>query len=222
MLEKRKYLRVPYSTPVTGKIQFVSDLRDLSINGCFVQTHANLGEGTIIEMEFTLPNTTRIIRARGEVRWAGQYTSDRRTEESRGMGIKFLEISVEDIAVISEFVKSRSETRRKFVRKSVEFPVKYGHEPENFHLSANALDLSLGGFFLKTENFLELNSIIYVEFLLPNTNHTIKCGGRVAWLNKDIPTIFQEMINPGMGIEFREISDSDLELIDKIISEMDQ
>jgi len=222
MLEKRKYLRVPFSTPVTGKIQFVSELKDLSISGCFLQTHANLDQGAIIEMEFTLPNTTRLIRAQAEVRWAGQYTSDRRTEIARGMGLKFVGISVEDIAVISEFVKGHSEMKRKFSRKAVEFPVKYSKEKENLNLNANALDLSLGGFFLKTENFLDLDTLVFLDFTLPNTSKAIQCSGRVAWINKDIPTIFQDMIRPGMGIEYKDISDQDLEIVDKFIQEHEE
>lgn len=77
---------------------------DVSEGGLFVATYTPHPIGTQLEVTFELP-TGHAIRTRGEVRWT------RETQESGprpGMGIRFLELSAEDLVAIRKFVKHRA------------------------------------------------------------------------------------------------------------------
>jgi uncharacterized protein (TIGR02266 family) len=217
MIEKRKYLRIPFDAPMYGKIRFVSEIKDISISGCFVQTATPLTEGTYIDLEFTLPNTARIIRAKGEVRWYGDYSSDHRTELSKGVGIRFAEMSLDDIAIITEFVKERASHERKFARSNIAIPIKFSKEKGKYDLDGEALDISLGGLFIKSDTLVDLDDTVHIQLTFPEQNDPIICKGKVVYINRDIPSIFQGMIHPGMGIEFVDIPEDALEKIDQAL-----
>lgn len=214
-MEKRKYLRIPMQAPVSGAIEYKAEMQDISINGCFVRTSLELVKGTVINLEFTLPNTPRIIRTRAEVRWYGNYSSDRRIDTSFGVGLKFTEISLDDIGIISEFVKERATQTRKHPRAVISFPVAYDRDDDkNLRHVAQALDISLGGVFVKTKQFFDLDDIIHMEFSLPDSKKAIRCTGKIVSISDEIPKIFNGLIEHGMGVEFRSIDDNDLEAID--------
>jgi len=222
MLEKRKFLRVPHITPVYCSVDFTTHLQDISVNGCFVQTTMELTTSAELNLSFTLPNTPRIIKARGQIRWCGQYSSDKRSEATKGVGIQFDQISVEDIAVISEFVKSNASIARKSKRYELVFPVVFSEDDKNLDKEAEALDINLGGMFLRTENMLELESIVYMKFTPPGTERVLSCSAKVVYLNNHIPKIFHDMIHSGMGVSFRGISDEDLEFLNQFLENMEK
>ncbi len=216
MIDTRRYLRIPVSVPMHGHLKFAAEIRDVSIAGCFVETLAQLSQGTVLEVEFTLPNTARMIRAKGEVRWSGHYTSAGRTDQFRGVGIQFIELGSGDVAILTEFVKSRASQMRKFERFNISIPVLYSRELEAPTLEGKAVDISLGGLFIRAEQLPELDQVLRMEFSLPGGD-PIRCSARVAYLNQDVPDTFQGMIHSGMGVEFIDITDDDLEKIDRIL-----
>jgi hypothetical protein len=52
-----------------------------------------------------------------------------------------------------------------------------------------------------------------MEFCLSGEDDPIRCSGRVAYINQDIPELFKGMIHAGMGVEFIAIADDDKEKI---------
>lgn len=66
---------------------------NLSQNGIFIQTTEPEEPGTLVNIQFTLPNN-QVIRTRGEVIWVNSIDSEE--EEEPGMGVKFIGISDDD------------------------------------------------------------------------------------------------------------------------------
>lgn len=64
---------------------------NLSQNGIFIQTTDPEEPGTLVNIQFSLPDN-HIIRTRGEVIWVNGLDE----EDEPGMGIKFIGISDED------------------------------------------------------------------------------------------------------------------------------
>jgi Tfp pilus assembly protein PilZ len=214
MRQKRKHVRIPISAPMHGLLKFTSKIKDVSISGCLVETAAPLSDGAVLDIEFALPNTARMVRAKAEVRWSGHYTSEPRTDLSGGIGLRFVELSPEDSATIGEFVQDRATQLRTFGRANISIPIVYSEEPQPPNLKAEALDISLGGLFIRTEQIPALDQELSMEFTLPGESDPICCSGKVAYLNQDIPEIFVGMIHSGMGVEFSDIKDEDLEKIE--------
>jgi uncharacterized protein (TIGR02266 family) len=72
-------------------------------------------------------------------------------------------------------------------------------------LTDYSINLSAGGLFIETLDILQIDTRLAIEFILPQHEETIRCEGRVAWLNQ--PDL---MVNPnlpvGMGLQFLDIS----------------
>ena len=217
MIDKRKHVRIPFSTPMQGHLTFNFEIRDISITGCFVETTAPLAKGTVLGVDFTLPNTARMIRAKGEVRWSGPYTSGNRTEATRGVGIRFVELSPDDIAIIAEFIGKRATRTRKFGRAHLSLPIVYSKEAQPLKFEGVALDIGLGGLFIRTQQLPELGEELRMEFSLHDEGDPIRCSGKVIYVNQDIPDIFKGMIHSGMGIEFTDIKVDDMERIERAL-----
>jgi uncharacterized protein (TIGR02266 family) len=83
---------------------FYSDLSgDISEGGLFLSTYRPLEVGTLVDVEFSLPETERTILARGQVRWIREHSA----ELPRGVGIRFERVSDEDREAIHEFCGAR-------------------------------------------------------------------------------------------------------------------
>jgi uncharacterized protein (TIGR02266 family) len=78
------------------------------------------------------------------------------------------------------------------------------------------LDLNSGGMFLATENPLVIDTMLFVEFILPENGRTIRCQARVAWVNRrEAPK--KPQLPAGMGVQFLSISRTDMEAIESYI-----
>lgn len=64
---------------------------NLSQSGIFIQTEDPLSPGTLVNIQFQLPDQT-LIRTRGEVIWI----NDEEEEPESGMGVKFIGLKEED------------------------------------------------------------------------------------------------------------------------------
>jgi len=75
-----------------------------------------------------------------------------------------------------------------------------------------SIDLSTGGLFLETTLPLLLETPLDLEFILPGTDTTIRCKGRVAWANN--PKLRRKShLPPGMGVQFLNLSLDDMNAI---------
>jgi Tfp pilus assembly protein PilZ len=115
--EKRKSIR----HPVCVNIDTLPDpipigrLMNISTDGLFIQA-TNLKEvGTKIDLCFTLPISSRKIKATAEVIWVHYLPSfdeeyayskpDRYIYRGPGMGVRFISISPEDKVLIEQFIQ---------------------------------------------------------------------------------------------------------------------
>lgn len=81
-----------------------------------------------------------------------------------------------------------------------------------------AINLSTGGVFLETLNLMAENTPLAAEFVLPNSNITISCKARVAWINH--PDMIKNKNLPvGMGIQFLDLSEEGMDAIRSYIRE---
>jgi len=77
---------------------------------------------------------------------------------------------------------------------------------ENQTIAGNLSDISVGGVFIETDEFLPVNSELQLEFQLDQDSILIRCKGRVAWANRD----GNNYATMGMGIEFIDIKKLDI------------
>jgi Tfp pilus assembly protein PilZ len=72
--------------------------------------------------------------------------------------------------------------------------------------------LSTGGVFIETSNLLPVDTPLTIRFILPENETSVRCEGRVAWLNH--PELIRNPNLPvGMGLQFINISLDDMNVI---------
>lgn len=92
-------------------------------------------------------------------------------------------------------------------RSPINAPVRFGKNTAQMS-SGTLLDISVGGVFLKTEEYFDIDSELFLEFQLSQEKARICCKGRVAWNNRK--DNFKNHTTSGMGIEFVEIQKLDI------------
>lgn len=104
---------------------------------------------------------------------------------------------------------------RKTPRHIARLRVHFGTNQETL-LTDYAINVSTGGVFIETVTIIPVDTIIAVEFILPQHVETIRCEARVAWVNRP-----ELMVNPnlpvGMGLQFINISQKDMKAIREYI-----
>jgi type IV pilus assembly protein PilZ len=92
--QRRQDIRIPIALKVDMEVPNDHYLFEYSTNlsqsGIFIQTDDPLEPGTLVQLQFTLPDA-HLIRTRGEVMWVNEDD-----EVEPGMGIKFMGLSLED------------------------------------------------------------------------------------------------------------------------------
>ena len=92
-------------------------------------------------------------------------------------------------------------------RSPINAPARFGRHSEQMS-AGTLLDISVGGVFLKTEEYFEMGAELLLEFQLSQEKARINCKGRVAWINRK--DNFKNHTSSGMGIEFVEIQKLDI------------
>ncbi len=109
-----------------------------------------------------------------------------------------------------DFVKASS-----LLETKVSGTVKISFKSESDFFRAYIGNLAKGGLFVKTGKILPVDTLLNVEFSLPNSNQVIHTTGKVVWTrSKDKSS---EKIPPGMGIQFIDINPEDEKLLKKYI-----
>jgi len=97
-----------------------------------------------------------------------------------------------------------SVTDRGAPRVMARLKIHFGVNPQVL-LTDYSVNLSTGGVFLKTDNPLPVDTPLSLEFSLPSLDSSVRCQGRVAWVNA--PEKMQKpQLPPGMGIQFLDLS----------------
>jgi uncharacterized protein (TIGR02266 family) len=102
----RARLRVHYGT---GTQRLLVDYSvNLSTGGVFIESSDVLPVETPLSLEFSLPEGQKTIRCRGLVAWVN--TADRPVSSRLppGMGVQFLDLSLDDLRTLREFINKES------------------------------------------------------------------------------------------------------------------
>ncbi len=78
---------------------------NLSTGGLFLETEDPLPAETPLNLEFDLPTGASIIACQGRVAWVNPPDRSKKQQLPPGMGIQFLNLSLEDMGKIRDFVK---------------------------------------------------------------------------------------------------------------------
>jgi uncharacterized protein (TIGR02266 family) len=104
---------------------------------------------------------------------------------------------------------------RKTPRYIARLRIHFGTNRETL-LTDYSINLSTGGVFIETGIILPVDTRLAVEFILPQNEETIRCEGRVAWVNQP-----EMIVNPnlpiGLGVQFIDISLEDMNAIRQYI-----
>lgn len=104
---------------------------------------------------------------------------------------------------------------RKTPRHIARLRVHFGTNQETL-LTDYAINVSTGGVFIETTTIIPVDTVLALEFIIPQNVETISCEARVAWVNRP-----ELIVNPnlpiGMGLQFISISPNDMKAIREYI-----
>lgn len=115
--EDRGMQRVPIQLLVDYKSNgnYLFDFcKDLGTGGIFIQTTNPLGQGSDVDLTFTIPDSKETLHARGKVIWV-QSPVVGRNDLTPGMGVQFADFSSSQRKVLEDFV-----TRYHKAKESIE------------------------------------------------------------------------------------------------------
>lgn len=110
-LDNRRYKRLRADLDV--KFENISMTQDqvnclegvidnISIGGVFIKTRHPFPINTIMKLEFDVPGQNKTVKAVGMVRWIGK------SDDTRGMGIRFIKVTTTDKVSIHQYVEENS------------------------------------------------------------------------------------------------------------------
>jgi molecular chaperone DnaK len=113
--ERRRHPRTPLSMLVQYRFNSFEDfLAEYSLNispgGIFIRTDQPLDEGSMVYLQFSLRDGSRLIEGMGKVVRVNPPTEKERTS---GMGIEFVNFDEESMQLINEICAQREATRSK-------------------------------------------------------------------------------------------------------------
>jgi len=88
--------------------------------------------------------------------------------------------------------------------------IRISFKKESDFFKAYISNLPKGGLFVKTMKILPENTLLKVDFTLPNSEHVLHTMGKVAWTRTE--AMSSEKMPAGMGIEFIEMNPEDEKL----------
>ncbi|MFH1768166.1 MAG: PilZ domain-containing protein [Candidatus Omnitrophota bacterium] len=111
--------------------------------------------------------------------------------------------------------------RRQYPRLTASVDIKYSVVPAN---SLNEIgctkNISIGGICLIVYEKVEIGSVLFLEFILPDTNDSIKATGNVAW-TEEFSISTDAMPRYDVGIEFINIDKDARDKISRYILTID-
>lgn len=87
-------------------------------------------------------------------------------------------------------------------------------------LTDYAVNVSSGGIYIETDNFLPVGTTLFVEFMLPASDMQIISRAKVAWTNEP-GNLKSLVLPPGMGLQFIDLSLEDIRAIRDFLSRDD-
>lgn len=224
MDQKARNKRVHTKLPLTWRATFNSTIFNVSRGGLYFRCANPPRVGDLLELDFSLPDSTIAIRASGVVRWVSSNSISPEMDNLFGVGLEFEKIADEGTQALETFIAKQLESNTQVDREHRRLPVRvvvdYMFSGENYRTIAN--DISRRGMFLVSTEPLDLDDMLHMKFRLPNVEALIKARGIVRWRHTAIPETLSNVITPGMGVEFTDISEEDLQLVAQFIQSQNQ
>jgi uncharacterized protein (TIGR02266 family) len=83
---------------------------NLGAGGIFIHTQSILPRGSVVVMNFTLPETGEKFEVKGQVMWTQEVAPE--AEASTGMGVQFMNLSEDQRRILAEYVSQFSGSYR--------------------------------------------------------------------------------------------------------------
>ncbi len=108
-----------------------------------------------------------------------------------------------------------TEEKRQNQRHPLRTKMDYRAQSGGDFLFEYTTNISRGGIFIETREPLPEDTVVEMRFQPPEADQAIEVQGKVVWVNpwregEDNP-------NPGMGIQFEDLSDESRELITQLV-----
>jgi uncharacterized protein (TIGR02266 family) len=106
--QRRISSRVPIKLQVDYKSEghfLFENATNISEHGVFVHTNKPLDPGTIVELQFTLPDSKEKLKIRGEVMWVNPYRKEQEKNYNPGMGVRFESLNELDKEILLSAIK---------------------------------------------------------------------------------------------------------------------
>lgn len=107
-----KNLRAGQRVPVKMKVDWkyegnflFENATNISEHGIFLESKEPLEAGTMIDLQFTLPDSGKKIEVLGEVIWTNPFRPDKDNNPNPGMGIRFINLKEIDKDTILSLIK---------------------------------------------------------------------------------------------------------------------
>jgi len=81
---------------------------NLGAGGIFINTQSILPRGSVVVMNFTLPETGDKFEVKGEVMWTQEASAT--SEASSGMGVQFTSLTEDQRLMLNDYVQQFSES----------------------------------------------------------------------------------------------------------------
>jgi uncharacterized protein (TIGR02266 family) len=95
---------------------------------------------------------------------------------------------------------NRQIERRDSERAEIEIPVTYSHANTFFYDYIN--NISLGGTFIRTQNYLPIGTRFRFIIKLPNQKEELSLKAEVVWVREREEVVQNRVLPQGMGIKF--------------------
>lgn len=114
MSDKRRFTRLNSNLIVrirgrrptsTETLALDSRITNISKGGVFIETPTPFEQGSLVEIDFTIPHCADSVHARGVVRWAGRAAGG-----AMGMGIEFVEVTISSREALRGYIRDRVRT----------------------------------------------------------------------------------------------------------------
>jgi uncharacterized protein (TIGR02266 family) len=102
--------------------------------------------------------------------------------------------------------------KRKFPRAPLGLLVQYRFDTFESFMSEVAIDISMGGMFIRTDEPREMGALVYLQFALQDGEKLIEGLGKVVRVNPP-----GAPATAGMGIEFVNLDEQSHELVEQIV-----
>lgn len=87
-----------------GRIHSAGQIRNISLGGVFIEIKDPPSFGSEFDLEFRLPQAAETFRCRGLVVW--NTKSNPENSEIPGMGVRLMQIGVQDMRRLAEYIDS--------------------------------------------------------------------------------------------------------------------